>query len=102
MVNPIPPVWKWLAVCGDKFIHQSGYLAFFCMAPGLLFRIEQSVVYHYFKPPAIGRDQGDGLDLRFELVEKFSRQTGGSVSIVSDRAVFDRNFHQHGAAPGLD
>jgi len=65
------------------------------MAPGLLFRIEQFAVDRYFKPPAVRGDERDGFDLRLELVEKFCRQTGGSLGIVSDLAVFDRYFHQH-------
>jgi len=74
------------------------------MAPGFLFRIKQFAVYRYFKPSAIGGDECDSFNFRFELVKKFSRQTGGSFGVVSNRAVFNRNFHQHqdGSFIGLD
>ena len=84
-----------MLILSDKFIHQAGDLTFFYMAPGFLFRIEQFAVNRYFKSPAVRRDKGDRFDFRFELLEKFRRQTGGSLGIVSNSAVFDAYFQRH-------
>jgi hypothetical protein len=39
------------------------------MPAGAEFRVKELVVCGNFEPPAIGRDEGDRLDLRLEIIE---------------------------------
>jgi hypothetical protein len=47
-------------------------------------------------------DEGNRFDVFLVLVEQFGGQTGRPWGVVSDRAVFDRNFEQHGRLRKVD
>ncbi len=63
------------------------------MTTQLQFGEEHLVVHTDFKAASHARDEGDALDLRFEILQQFSHQAHGPVSVVSNRAVFDPNVH---------
>jgi hypothetical protein len=68
--------------------------------PRFLFRIDERSVDHDFEDAAGGRNQLEAGDVPFEL-ENFLSQADRLRFIVSDRAVFDGNFHvRYGAAAG--
>ena len=63
------------------------------MTPRCQLGEDQSSVDSYFEGTSIGGNHRDGLDARFKRFEQFSRQTDGTRSVMSDRAVFDGNDH---------
>lgn len=65
------------------------------MPPELLFREKQGAIDFDFKPAALGWHQYYLFDLGFEFLEQFCRQTGGTIGIVSDCAVSNRDIEQH-------
>ena len=62
------------------------------MAPGLKFGIDRGPVDGDLVPSAVGRDEGDRFDFSFEILKQVVCQAHGSVGVVSDRAVDDRDF----------
>jgi hypothetical protein len=92
-------MWLSFSLAGKIFSQEAGYLAFVGVAPGLFFRVNQAAVHHHLEPSAVGRDQGDRFGLGLKLLQQFSRQTGGLFGVVSDRAVLNGDFQQHGKAP---
>jgi hypothetical protein len=81
-----------LSVSLKIIFHQARHLAFFGVAPGLLFGINQGAVHVHFKAPAVRGDQADRFGFGLVLLQQFGRQTGGPVGVVSDRAVLNGNF----------
>lgn len=65
------------------------------MPPSGEFGVNQRAVERHLKAPAIGGDQRDRFDFGFILPQEISRQTGGPIGVVSDRAVLDGNVEQH-------
>jgi len=60
---------------------------------GGLLRIDEIAVHDDLENAPARRDQGELGRGVFELFEDLRRQTGGSVEVASDRAVFDRDLH---------
>jgi len=60
---------------------------------GGLLRIDEISVHDDLENTPARRDQGELGRGVFELFEDLRRQTGGSVEVTSDRAVFDRDLH---------
>jgi hypothetical protein len=54
--------------------------------------IDQRIIEGHFEAALIGGDERDGFDLRLKIVQQFGRQTGSPVCVVSNRAVFNRDF----------
>ena len=67
---------------------------------GIEFGMEQFVISTNLESAAARRDQGERFDALAEL-ENFGRQTDGLRRVVSDNAVFDRNFGLHRQTPFL-
>lgn len=65
------------------------------MASKGLLRKKQPTVDLYFKLSAFGRHQNHSFDLWLELLEQFSRQTGGAIGVVSDCTIGDGDIQQH-------
>ncbi len=57
--------------------------------------IKKRVVNAHLKPAAIGRDKGNTLNFRFNMIQQFVCQAHGPVGKVSDSAVNDRNFNHN-------
>ncbi len=64
------------------------------MASKLQFGEEQLVIHGHFKAASHARDEGDALDLWFEILQQFRFQAHGPVCIVSNHAVFDPDVHR--------
>jgi hypothetical protein len=73
-------------------LYQANHFPFFGVPPGLFFRIDQCAVDIHLEAPAVRRNQGDRFSFGFKMLQQFGRQTGSLVSIVSDRAILDRDF----------
>lgn len=56
---------------------------------------EQVLIHDQFKAPSIRRHQCQCLDFWFEIGQQVSRQTDGSVGIVSNSTVNNLYFKQH-------
>ena len=63
------------------------------MAPCLEFGVDQLVVYADLKPASLGGNESHALDLWFEILEQIIYQAHGPVSVVSNCAVIDPDFH---------
>ena len=61
------------------------------MAPGAALGVNQLAVHRNLEHPALRGFQGDPGDLVLELVQQLGHQTGGTIGIVSNCAVFDGN-----------
>ena len=62
------------------------------MATGLQLGVDELPVDFDFKRAAAGGDQRPGVDLRFEFLEQFGRDTHGFGGIVSSHAIFNCHF----------
>src|SRR6266498_3493879 len=60
-----------------------------------LLRVDELPVDDDFEDASARGDEGELGCGVFELFEDLRRQTGGSVEIASDRAIFDRDLHAH-------
>jgi hypothetical protein len=60
--------------------------------PGFQLGVDQLAVHLHFETPTSGRDELYRADTLFEF-EEFFRQTDGVRFVVSDRAIFNRDFH---------
>jgi hypothetical protein len=69
------------------------------MPQGLLLGVDQLPIHNYFKHPTIRGDEGDIFDFRFKLFQQVGNQTGCSLGVVSNCAIFNGNF-QHFLSPG--
>jgi hypothetical protein len=65
---------------------------------GFEFGMEQFAISTNLESAAARRDQGERFDALAEL-ENFGRQTDGLRRVVSNNAVFDRNFGLHRQTP---
>jgi hypothetical protein len=63
------------------------------MATGLLLGVDQFVADDHLEDTAPRRNQREFLDLVLELFEDFACHAHGTVSIPSNSAVFDTQFH---------
>ena len=64
------------------------------MPVGLELGVHQPSIHRHLKTAPIGRDEGDHVDQVLEMLEQFTYQANGPVSVVSDRTVDDLNL-QH-------
>jgi hypothetical protein len=76
-----------------EFSNQFYHFTRFGMAACLEFGVDQLPVDTDFVPAAIGRDESHAFDLRFEMLEQIVRQANGPVSVMSDLAINDLDFH---------
>jgi hypothetical protein len=81
----------------EIFSNQPGHFALFGVTPDALLGIDQVAVDGDLVNAAFRRDEGERFDVVFVLVQQIGRQTGSPRGVVSDRAVFNRNFQQHGS-----
>jgi hypothetical protein len=89
-------VWIFLAVhLLEHFFDQANHFAWFDVAVGIKFGVDQLVVDAHLEAAAVGGHQGERFDFRFERFQKLGRQTGGPSGIVSNRAVDQFDFEQH-------
>lgn len=61
--------------------------------------IQQGIIDGDLETASIGRNEGDALNLRFEVVQKLICQAHGPVGKVSNCAVSDRDYYQR-TTPG--
>jgi hypothetical protein len=64
------------------------------MPAQLQLRKDELIIDGHLEPAAQGGQEADGLDLRFKILEQFSYQAHGPVSVVSNRTIFDANLHK--------
>jgi len=76
-------------------LDQAQNFPLFCMPASLQFGVDQLIVDRHFEATALGRYQGNGLDVELVLLGQICHQTDGSVRVVSNRAVDDSNFHSN-------
>lgn len=71
--------------------------AWFHMAAGPQFGIQQLAVGAEFELPAVGGDQGKSFDLAFQIfiAQNLGHRTDGPFGVVSGRAVNQLKFYQH-------
>ncbi len=62
------------------------------MPSSLKFGVDQGIVHNDLKLAAIGRNQGNALNLWLDAVEYFVCQAHGPISVVSDLAIDDGDF----------
>ena len=55
--------------------------------------VDQLPVYTDFVTATIGRDESHTFDFQFEILEQIVRQAHGPVSVMSDLAINDLDFH---------
>jgi hypothetical protein len=78
------------------FFDQIEHFTRFGMPPGVQLGIEELLIYFHFKPASVGRNESDGFCLRFQVGKDIGCQTDSPGCIVSNRAVGDGDFEQHG------
>ena len=74
------------------------HLARLDVAPGLELAVDQRPVDLDLKPAAIAGDEGQRFDVRLKRLQQLVRQTDGAGQVVSNRAVFNGDFQQHGVS----
>ena len=78
----------------QKLLDEAADFAFLGVAFRGQLGIDQLAVNGDFVAPPIRRDEGNGFDIFLVQVQQFGGQTGRPWGVVSDRAVFDRDFKQ--------
>jgi hypothetical protein len=73
--------------------HQFSDLTRVGMPVSLQLRIQQFPIDRKLVPASIGWDQGNRLDLRFKFMDQLRCQTDSSIGVVSDRTVYQVDFH---------
>ena len=81
-----------------RFLDRLGDLVEIRPVAGFEFGMEQFAISTNLESAAARRDQGERFDTLAEL-ENFGRQTDGLRRVVSNNAVFDRNFGLHRQTP---
>ena len=85
----------WHHLSFNDFAHQAHHLAWLGMTLGLKLRVDQLAVYGDLEAALVGWDERNGLDQVLEMLEQFSCQAHGPVSVVSDRTVYDLNLEHN-------
>jgi hypothetical protein len=65
------------------------------MPPRLELGIDQRAVHAYLEFAVIRGNEGQRIDLWLVEFQKFGRQTGSAIRVVSDSAISDRDIKQH-------
>lgn len=76
-------------------MYESDDFARFCVPPSLEFGVDQLTIYTDLVPASIGWDESHAFDFRFKVLEQIVHQAHGPVSVMSDLAINDLDFH-HG------
>ena len=85
----------------DLFFNQPDDFAGLRVAVGIELGVYQFIVQFDFKPSPIRGDQGDGLNFWFKLVQEFLCQAHGSVGVMSDHAIGDRDLYHFSSPQGV-
>src|SRR5690606_11703521 len=86
----IPPfTTKALAELVDRI----AYFFVGCVTPRRLFGVNQIPVHFKVGHSTVGRNQAEAVNTILKVIQEFVRHTDGPRRIVSNSAVFNRNFH---------
>ena len=80
---------------GEKLLDQGSDFSWFSMATSLQLGEDQLSINADLETAAIGRNQGDRPNLRFEQAEQFSYQAHGPRCIASNSAIDDFDVHDY-------